>query len=209
MKTMSASPGLFELAPSAAAEAFEEEGLSRRTDFQSRAQRSGADFKEMAENFLTQAGAAILRAGFEIDDIPVDFLVRGENAREILVLARGTPDEHNQSGIRRTDTLEKVGFRIIQLARVQPFPILLVTSDMPSRSSKAGRYLAKLSPDLFDAISVRGDLRGFCRLQDVLRGDPTMGRPQAPWRAEPGSSRQLEFDLPDRESRDTAPQPCR
>ena len=26
-----------------------------------------------------------------------------------------------------------------------------------------------------------------------------MGRPQAPWRAEPGSSRQLEFDLPDRE----------
>ena len=51
------SDGLFELPASAGIEPFEEGDLPRRTNFQSRASRSGADFKAMAITRLREAGA--------------------------------------------------------------------------------------------------------------------------------------------------------
>lgn len=139
----------------AGGEPFEEKDLRRRTDFQSRAPRSGADFKMMALSRLRAAGAAIRRVDFEIEGFPVDAEVCGTNGRRFLVLARGTPDEGPQSGIRRTDTIEKVGFRAMQLARRQKSAILIVTSDLPPRSAKPGIYLASLADDVFGRLLSR------------------------------------------------------
>ena len=114
------SDRLFEVGPGEGGDPFEENGLRQRSDFQSRAPRAGADFKLMAIRRVTDAGATVERIDFEIDDIPVAAEVRGPNGPAFLILARGTPDEHSQSGVRRTDTLEKVGFRAIQLALPGP-----------------------------------------------------------------------------------------
>lgn len=179
--TSDESNRLFEVGAVVVGEPFEENGLRQRTDFQSRAPRAGADFKEMAIRRVTDAGATVERVDFEIDDIPVDAQVRGQNGRSFLVLARGTPYEHSQSGVRKTDTLEKAGFRAIQLARRQSLPILLITSDLPDRASKAGRYLAKLDVDVWDVVAFRADLRGFHRLRRTFAGS-TEGPPAAPWR---------------------------
>ena len=46
--TSDGSNRLFEVGDEEGAELFEEDDLRRRTDFQSRAPRAGADFKEMA-----------------------------------------------------------------------------------------------------------------------------------------------------------------
>lgn len=175
--------GLFELPPESGAEPFEQEDLRARTNFQSRAPRSGADFKTMALGHLRQAGAEIVRGDHEIDGFPVDAVVRGPNGREFLVLARGTPADQKQSGLRRTDTVEKVGYMAMQLVRRQPRPILLLTSDLPRGNTKAGIYLAALSSDVWDVIAYRGDLRGFRRLQEHLAGPVARDLPAAPWRS--------------------------
>ncbi len=179
--TMDDSNRLFEL--DELMEPAIEVGSSERVGFQSRAPRAGADFKEMAIRRVVDAGGTVERTDFEIEDIPIDALVRGTNGRAFLILARGTPYEHSQSGLRKTDTLEKAGFRAVQLARCQDLPILLVASDLPGRTSKAGRYLAKLDGDLWDAVAYRADLRGFHRLQEALGGPADALPPAAPWRA--------------------------
>lgn len=172
---------LFEVA--ACAEPFEEPGLRQQTDFQARAARAGADFKDMAVRWLSDAGADIERTDFEIDEIPVDAQVRGSNGRAFLVIIRGTPYEGQQSGFRRTDTLEKAGFRAMNLARCQPLPILLVTSDLPERDTKPGHYLALLDRDVWDVVAYRADLRGFHRLRMIFAGPLESAPPMAPWRA--------------------------
>lgn len=187
--------GLFEVAAGSGGAPFEEKDLRRRTDFQSRASRSGADFKAMAIGRLCSAGATITRVDFEIEGFPVDAEVCGTNGRRFLVLARGTPDEGPQSGVRRTDTIQKVGFSAMQLARRQELAILIVTSDLPPRSAKPGIYLASLSDDVFDVVSYRGDLRGFQRLQRHFAGPAAAVPPDAPWRAPEGLAQELLFEF--------------
>ncbi len=146
--------GLFEVPVGAGREPFEEPDLRRRANFQSRAPRSGADFKAMAIARLKEAGATIEKVNFRIEGFPVDAQVSGSNGRPFLVLARGTPDEQDRSALRRTDTVEKAGFIAMQLARRQALPIILITSDLPKRSTRAGHYLAALSDDLWDVVPI-------------------------------------------------------
>jgi hypothetical protein len=68
------------------------------------------------------------------------------------------------------------------LARRQPFPIILITSDLPKRSTRAGHYLAALSDDLWDVVSYRADLRGFQRLRAHFTAPIENVPPAAPWR---------------------------
>ena len=179
-------------------DAFEEPGLHRRTDFQSRAPRSGADFKAMAIARLKESGATITRTNFEIDGLPVDAEVHGRNERSFLVLARGTPEEQDRGALRRTDTVEKMGFMAMQLARRQSAPILVITSDLPTLSTKAGRYLAALSDDVWDVVSYRADLRGFHRLCEHLHGEVKTEPPKAPWRLPEAVAQPSLFDpVPD------------
>lgn len=70
----------------------------------------------------------------------------------------------------------------MQLARCQGLPILLLTSDLPKRSTKTSHYLAALSLDVWDVVSYRSDLRGFQRLRSHLSGPIGDGPPAAPWR---------------------------
>lgn len=173
---------LFELPAGSGEGLFEDPNLHRRADFQSRAPRSGADFKAMAMTHLKDAGANIDQINFRIQGLPVDARVSGSNGRPFLVLARGTPDEQNRGALRRTDTVEKVGFMAMQLARRQALPIILITSDLPKRSTKAGLYLEALSEDVWDVVSYRADFRGFRRLQDHFAGTVECNPPAAPWR---------------------------
>jgi len=188
------SSRLFDVSPSTGVEPFEEVDLAAHTNFQSRAPRSGFDFKEIALQFLRDAGGLIVRVGFEIHDLPVDAEVLGANSQSLLVLARGTPDEQERSGLRRTDTLEKVGFMAMQLARYQALPIVIVTSDLPERNSKPGKYLAKLDVDVWDVVATRGDLRGFQRLRHTLKDPALDERPRAPWRGPIRDSQPTLFD---------------
>lgn len=173
---------------------YEEQDLRRRTDFQSRAPRSGADFKAMALARLQEAGATIERKNFEIEGFPVDAQIFGSNGRRFLVLARGTPEEQDRGALRRTDTVEKMGFMAMQLARHQNMPILVITSDLPRRSTKAGHYLAALSPDVWDVVSHRADLRGFHRVSEHLHGSVDLAPPDAPWRRPWKTPQQSLFD---------------
>ena len=77
------SDALFELPANAGAEPFEERDLKRRTNFKSRAPRSGADFKAMAITYLLKAGATVDRTDFEIDGLPIDALVSGPKQAEL------------------------------------------------------------------------------------------------------------------------------
>jgi len=175
--------GLFEVPVGAGREPFEEPDLRGRADFQSRAPRSGADFKAMAIARLKEAGATIEKVNFRIQGFPVDAQVSGRNGRPFLVLARGTPDEQDRGALRRTDTVEKAGFMAMQLARRQALPIILITSDLPKRSTRAGHYLAALSNDLWDVVSYRADLKGFQRLRAHFTAPIEKVPPAAPWRA--------------------------
>ena len=174
---------LFEVPVEAGREPFEEPDLRQRANFQSRAPRAGADYKAMAIARLKEAGATIERLNFRIEGFPVDAQVSGSNGRPFLVLARGTPDEQDRSALRRTDTVEKAGFMAMQLARRQALPIILITSDLPKRSTRAGHYLAALSDDLWDVVSYRSDLKGFQRLRAHFTAPIEKVPPTAPWRA--------------------------
>lgn len=175
------SHGLFELPAEATSSPFEVENLAARTSFQSRAPRAGADFKSIALQYLVKAGAQIVSRSIEINGLPVDAKVSGTNGRPFLVLARGTPDEQERGGLRRTDTVEKVGFMAMQLTARQPVPVLVVTSDLPDVSTKAALYLAYLSDYVWDVVALRGDMRGFQRLSWHLSGPPDAQRPLSPW----------------------------
>lgn len=174
---------LFEVAPGAGGEPFEDARLSDHAQFQASAARSGADFKALGIEYLQQAGATVERLNFEIAGFPVDALVCGANQRRFLILGRGTPDAKHRSGLRRHDTVLKVGFVSMQLKRRQELPILIVTSDLPPRDLKNGHYLAALSPDVWDVVAWRHDLAGFHRLQAAFAGPTDAVPPDAPWRA--------------------------
>ena len=176
------SDRLFEVPVAGGQEPYEDSALPARTNFQSRAPRAGADFKSMAVERLKEAGATVERLNLKAAGFPVDAQILGSNGRRFLVLARGTPEEQRFSGLRRTDTVEKVGFVAMQLARRQRLPVLLITSDLPNPSTKTARYLAALSKDVWDVVAYRADLRGFQRLHTHLHGPADTGPPQAPWR---------------------------
>jgi hypothetical protein len=189
--------GLVELSLEGAESPFEDPRLGERTNFQSRAPRAGADFKAMAISWLRSAGATIDRTDFEIDGFPVDAEISGSNGRRFLVLARGTPQEQKRGALRRTDTVEKMGFMAVQLARCQDLPILVIASDLPKRSTKAGIYLAALSDDVWDVVALRDDFRGFQRLRAHLHGPMAEAPPPAPWRLGKAEQTPSLFDQPD------------
>jgi hypothetical protein len=112
------------------------------------------------------------------------------------------PTNRIGGALRRTDTVEKAGFMAMQLARCQALPIILITSDLPKRSTRAGLYLAALSDDLWDVVSYRADLKGFQRLQAHFTAPIENVPPAAPWRA-PGkiSSPTLFNEISDADAR--------
>jgi len=189
-------PRRFEVLRPGGVDPWEEEDLAARADFQALAVASGHEFKNTAIQFVRKAGAEPVEVSFTVDRIPVDARIRGQTGAEFLLLARGTPDEKRKSGLRKDDTVQKVGFNAMQLRGRQDIPILVVTSDLPRRASKAGHYLAMLADVVWDVVAIRDDFRGFQRLLQTFDGTIT-APPPAPWRdPETPSPPDDQLDLP-------------
>jgi len=172
------SPRLFEVAEPT----HVEEDQHDLMDFQSLAGAEGAEFKLQALGYIINAGGSLRSTGGEVEGFPYDFRVTSTLGQDFLVLARGTPDLKKRSGFRRTDTVQKAGFIALQLSRLTDIPILLVTSDLPRKASKAELYLSTLRDDVWDVVAVRHDLRGFQRLHRYMQAPPTRSPLPAPWR---------------------------
>ena len=149
--------------------------------FQSRAGTSGREFKATAAEFVTSAGARIVTRGSKSGPYPLDFVVEGDNQLRFIVLAHGTFDDTADAGLRRTDTVKKLGFDVVQLSRRHEIPLIGITSHLPNRGSAAAEFLADMTLELFDVVATTGDLAGFHRLINHFRGSGA--RPDgAPWR---------------------------
>jgi hypothetical protein len=164
---------LFELTDSAdGGGPWEDPEELRSSDFQARASASGADFKLSAIEHLQSAGALVRRRSFRRCQLPVDAEVEGTSGRRILVLSRGTHDDTPTSGLRRLDTVQKVGFVAVILASEQSLPVLIVTSHLPRAGTGPAVQLAKVRNHVADVVATTGDLAGYQRLLAWLHGEP-------------------------------------
>ncbi|HEX2179058.1 MAG TPA: hypothetical protein VHL54_05995 [Actinomycetota bacterium] len=153
--------------------------------FQALASAAGADFKQMAREWIEQAGGVIEAEKLKFDNYPADGLIRGANGARFVLLARGTPDDGPRAGLRRNDTVLKMGCRAMMIARRTDLPILVVASHLPDPGSRAGRILADLHADVFDVAATRGDLAGFRRFHRHLTQTPAPTEPlPSVWRAD-------------------------
>ncbi|MDQ3985967.1 MAG: hypothetical protein M3280_05655 [Actinomycetota bacterium] len=161
-----------------------EELPSVHSPFQARAAAEGADFDHEAMGFIEAAGGTIEQVGGEADGIPIDGIVRGANGSSFLVMAHGTFSDTQKAGLRRVDTVHKVGHRASMLAPGH-LPLLVITSHLPRLGSKAAFYLARSRANIFDVIATTGDFQGFTRLRRYLVNEPPPKNPiPAPWRIE-------------------------
>lgn len=174
---------LFEV-PGASPEPYEDlpEGYA---GFQALASAAGSDFKDMAREWIVQAGGDVEADRLQFDAYPADGLIRGSNGMRFVLLARGTPDDGPRAGLRRNDTVLKMGCRAIMIARRTDLPILVVTSHLPDPASRAGRILSDLHSDIFDVAATVGDLAGFRRFRRHLTELPAPVTPlPSPWRTD-------------------------
>lgn len=158
--------------------------------FQARASSAGREFKFAAAEFLSDAGATIIARHERHGPYPVDFVIEGRNGHRFVVLAHGVFDDTTTAGLRRPDTVKKLGFDVMQLARRQACPILAIVSHLPNPGTNPADYLADLRGELFDVIATTGDLAGYQRLLRHLTGDP-VAPTDAPWQ----STRVEQLDL--------------
>ena len=161
---------LFEV-PSLAEEPYEDLP-SEYAAFQALASAAGADFKDMALEWIVQAGGELESDKLKFANYPTDGLIRGQNGARFVLLARGTPDDGPRAGLRRNDTVLKMGCRAIMIARRTELRILVVTSHLPDVDSRAGRILSDLHTDIFDVAATVGDLAGFQRFRRHLTDTP-------------------------------------
>ncbi|HYN98062.1 MAG TPA: hypothetical protein VEU28_00150 [Actinomycetota bacterium] len=162
--------------------------------FQALASAAGADFKQMAREWIVQAGGILETDKLKFDNYPTDGLIRGQNGARFILLARGTPDAGPRAGLRRNDTVLKMGCRALMIARRTDLPILVVTSHLPDVDSRAGRILSDLHTDIFDVAATVGDLAGFQRFRRHLTQTPAPSAPlPSVWRTEVFSQPEL-FD---------------
>lgn len=155
----------------AVAEPYEGDVPDGSSPFQARAVAEGADYDDIAFTYLESAGATIEQVGAQIEGIPIDAIVKGTNGKRFLIAAHGTIDEKRKAGLRRVDTVHKVGHRAFLLPEGAP-PLIVLTSHLPQSGSKAAFYLAKSGDRIFDVVATTGDLPGFWRLKRHLTADP-------------------------------------
>ena len=158
--------------------------------FNARCRATGADFTEVALERLEAAGATVEQRGGRVAGIQVGAIVAGHDGRRYVVLAHGTLDPGSQAGLKRSDTVKKLGFDAIMLRRSGALPVLVLTSHLPTGGVVAA-HLARLSDDVVDVVATAGDLAGYHRLQvrfGVGRSRPAASPPA--WRT-PGSQLEL------------------
>jgi hypothetical protein len=163
------------------AEPWEDPTLGAAVHGQARARREGADFDELAYQYLEQAGGRLVKTRHRVGAVTVDAVVEGAGGAQFWVLAHGNVDVDSHAtlpGLRRTDTIRKAGCSAAVLAgKLGALPVLLITSHLPTENDRAARdWLGELSHVLFDVISIYDDLRGFHRLRGHLVGPAPSAR---------------------------------
>lgn len=151
--------------------------------FNRRCRATGADFIEVALEYLEDAGATVEQQGGVVAEVQVGAIVRAADGARCIVLAHGTFDGGPKAGLRRSDTLKKVGYDAVMLARHGDLPVLIVTSHLPAKG-RCATHLARLSPDVLDVVATQGDLAGFQRLKALFGATPHQRLAVAPaaWR---------------------------
>ena len=140
------------------------------------------EFSLEALEQLVRAGARVVAGPHQVGPIRVGARLLGADGRMWLVLMHGTVDDSKRSGLRRTDTVKKVGFDVRLLRDLTPLPILVVTSHLAA-SGAAAELIDVVRGWADDLVATRGDLRGLRRLDGHFGG---------PVPAEPPSSRVVE-----------------
>ena len=146
---------------------------------QARSTTAGKEHDQEAFRLVEASGGRIVKPYIRVHGYPLDALVEGANGRRFYLDGHGTPDrtDHNQAGMRRTDTMLKFGFKALRLHdRRAEYPLLLVTSHLPSPGSQAAYHLNELAEAVLDVVAVVGDFAGQQRLQRYLTDD-TVRRP--------------------------------
>ena len=159
---------------------------------QARAVTVGAEFKDLAREWLLKAGAVFLRDQHMIGPYRVEGVIYGANQQQFIVLAHGVVDDGPRAGLRRTDTIRKTGFDAIMIQERRPLPVLVITSHLPT-SGVPAELLADWAPHIWDVFATTGDLAGFTRLRRYLHEDPCPEKLPAPWRGDTPSSWQPEL----------------
>lgn len=128
-----------------------------------------ADFTADAMTWLAAAGAVQKSGPDRIDDVQVAGIVADPQGNESIVLVHGTYDDTPQAGLRRTDTLKKVGFDAHLLtSRSAARHVIIVTSHLPN--GRTGKALLEHVRGFAEVVSVNGDLRGLHRLHERFGG---------------------------------------
>lgn len=170
---------------SAAAVEVPFEDLGAGHDFQGRARREGTEFKVAALEYLETAGCEVLHGGHHVARYRVDGLVRVASGERLLVAAHGVFDDGPQAGLRRTDTVHKLGHRAHALRRRNAARLVVVTSHVPEAGSAAAHYVADLHEDLgdwlVDVIATAGDFAGFQRFARFAHHGLALPPEPAPW----------------------------
>lgn len=121
------------------------------------------EFSLEALEQLVRAGARVVAGPHQVGPIRVGARVLGADGRMWLVLMHGTVDDSKRSGLRRTDTVKKVGFDVQLLRDQTSLPILVVTSHLAERGA-AAELIDVVRGWADDLVAIRGDLRGLRRL---------------------------------------------
>jgi hypothetical protein len=161
--------------------------LDSVSEAQARSSLHGREFDGEAFDLLRKVGAQI------VEEYPrlfghyrLDALVEGTNGSRFYVVAHGTPDrtDRHQAGLKRTDTVLKLGFKALMLReRRCEHPLLVLTSHMPKSGSRSAFLLAELRDAVFDVIRTSGSLDDRQRMDRYLNDPDGYDSPlEAEWR---------------------------
>jgi len=128
-------------------------------DFQRRATREGRMAKELARQILTESGFRRISADERIaNGVEVNFAARDANNNRWFFDVSGAFSKGARAGLRRTDTLWKaLGKAAVLKESGLDYRLVLLTTDLPGRSSAGGRALMALRGKdrvVFDAIEM-------------------------------------------------------
>ena len=166
--------------------------------FQAGAKVQGAYFKSVATAHLHAAGPvridAVHRAGLH----HIDGIITTPAGARIVFIAHGSADDTKTAGLRRVDTVAKLGHACLVLAATGAAPCLVITSHLPLPDTQAAAFLAEIGRLtggwLLDVVATSGDLAGYQRLRRILHADHPQADSAAPWR-HPNNGTQLALDL--------------
>ncbi len=173
--------------PDEAPELFEEPAPPDPvSESQARSSLHGKEYDALAIGSLEGAGATIIERYPRVFGYRLDALVEGANGARYYVDAHGSPDrtDRPQAGLRRQDTVLKLGFKAMRLqAHRCPHPLLVLTSHMPRPGTSSAYLLSELADSVLDVVATVGDLAGLRRLARYLTDVPASSTPlPAPWR---------------------------